>query len=172
MIDYVDIYKRIQKYGVTMEDDMPVAYRKSGRPLHDDWIAFKSTPRMKTAYKIPFPFKKIDGNQVSRWVPLQQGYPLAPGCETRLMDYWDGEKTVTIPHIEIYEEVAKIGQWSVQAAWIDDSWRPCYFTSSRRIFGKRFMQYRGLKPDTTLGDFMAWFPEASFSYMSITPDMI
>lgn len=162
MINYIDLYKKIQPHRVTKDEDMPWAYQRAnpkGRPLHDDWFMLKSTPRMSTAYKVPYPFKKIAGNQKSIWVPYQAEYPLHPEAEIRQLPWWSGSQTLIIPHIEVYEHIAKPGEWSEQAAWLDGEWVPCFYTKTSMIFGTKVKRCWGLKPDTTPGDWIAWMPE-------------
>lgn len=176
MIDYEDIYRRIQQYRITRDEDMPKAYRFSnpiGRPYHDDW-KLKGVPdvlqpwtkikRMDTSYRVPFPFIRVTGTQEPKWVPYQDGYPLAPNTEIRMMPYFNGEMAVDMPHILMMEPVPPRGKWAVSAAFIDNEWRACYYSSKLALpFGYSSYTNRGVKPDCTLGDFFCSAPEGSWN---------
>ena len=163
MINIFTLPKKIKPYRVTNDADLPAAYRQgSCRELHGDWVIFKDTPRIETAYKIPQPYKQLRGNQKSRLIPYQIGYPLVPDTKVMLADYYDGIKTISMPHILSYDPVPDVGQWGVYAALLNGEWVECFRTSKLKYFGKIWVNYFGLKPDLTLGDWMTWYPEISF----------
>lgn len=170
MINYPKLISKLQKYRAT-EEQMPFAYSKQnpqGRVLHDDWLPLtRWVPRRWTAFRVPFPFKKISGNQVPRWIPYQEGYPLVPGTAWKYMPYFDGKETLSIPHIEMYDFIPDVGQNGVFAAWLDGEWVECFHTLARPVGGCVLQWHKGLKPDSTLGDWMAWFPEAYLKWRSV-----
>lgn len=122
---------------------------------------------MDTAYKVPMPFRKIDGNAEPAFVIYDGKYPLAP--DTEVLDYsqWeqqpDGSRVLKhYPGVYTMEQIHDAGQWSRQAAFIDGEWRECYWTASSRVFGRKLVRYAGLKLDVV--DPMCWFPEASLTW--------
>lgn len=177
-----ELYDMIQRYRVRDDSLMPWAYQfanPEGRPYHNDWGIISNNPvlkvvqpwqrirRMDTAYRIPIPFLKVAGTQEpipTRW---NGTYPIAPGTPVFMRDYWDGKKTIRVPHVLSMHPVYNDG-WSRQKAWIGDDWVECYFTSSKKVFGRRLTYYYGLRPDWHHQDTMCWFPEASFSWKKVT----
>ena len=166
MIDYEDLVEAIRPYRVKDDALMPRAYQKAnpqGRPFHNDWPwPFSKIPRMETAYRVPLPFKMVDGHSVPRWMPWQEGYPEAPEAQFRVA-------TAGLPYtreVLAHDPVPAIGQSGTFAAFLNGAWMPCYYASSTYLFGRRLHTNRGLKPDLTLGDMMAWL-EASLSYTKI-----
>lgn len=174
MINHIDLIRRLQKYRVTREEDMPAAYRKGARPLHDDWPpGARWIPRMWTAYRVPYPFKLVSGNLTPKWIPYQAGYPLVPGTEIREMYYFDGVNNHDkFPHILMYDFIPKVGQSGTLAAWIDGEYRECFFTTCFRIGSRAIQYHHGAKPDSVLGDFMCWYPEGYLHWPKIRPDML
>lgn len=166
MIDYLDLARRLAGKHIKDDAEMPAAYRKGARELHDDWGVWPFTriPRRLTTYRLPMPARKVAGNAEPIWTPVQEGYPLAPDAEVRPMHYWDGSKTIIMPHVLSMHPVHPVGQWSVQAVWLDGEWRPCFETWTTRCLGRRLHHNRGLKPDLTLGDWAWNFPEASMTW--------
>lgn len=179
MIDYLDLARRLRgrslgaSFGTNLADAlMPRAYQfanPSGRPYHDDWRApwipaalqpWGRVRRMDTTFLLPLPMKLAwsTGGVRSSLVPWQPNYVggLAPGFE--LCDVGG------IPHVEVYHPVLPSGQEAIYSVWLDGQWRPCFYTSTRTVFGRRLHHNRGLKPDVTLGDFMWNFPEASLTW--------
>lgn len=165
MINPVSLYQKLKPYRVTNDADLPAAYRQgSGRELHGDWVIFKNVKRIDTAYKVPMPFKKLRGNQVPHLIPYQEGYPLVPGTDVVNAYYWDGTRSILMPHIMAYDPVPEVGQWGVYAAYLNGEWVECFRTATYpfKYFGyNRWVSYFGLKSDLTLGDWMAWLWEIS-----------
>lgn len=164
MINYPALAYRLAGRHVKRDEDMPAAYRQGARPLHDDWPpGLRWIPRRWTAYRLPMPAKKIAGNADPEWVPVQDGYPLAPDAKVETKPYYDGKATIFIPHVLTMHPRHPAGQWSRQAVWLDGAWRECYLTWTKKIFGKEVYHNRGLKPDVTLGDWLWHWPEISLT---------
>ena len=150
MINFPDLAVRLQKYRVTKDEDMPEVYRQGQRPIHDDWgipslpsamQPWTKIPRIWTAYKVPVPFKRVAGNQEPGWERYLEGYPLAPDAQVQLMPIHTISGVICVPHVLTMHPVGDIGTWSRQAAWIDGTWRECFYTSSRKFFGKKLITY-------------------------------
>ena len=163
------LWQPLQPYAIQDRSELPAVYQSGPNGLHLVWKVwpFSRIDRKHTAYKAPFPFKKTQGNQEGRWTPIQAGYPLVPDTEIRILPYYDGEKTVHVPHIFVFDPVPTIGEWSKQAAFLNGEWRECYYAKTSEVFGHRWHINYGLKPDYTLGDFMAWYPEVSSSWKKL-----
>ena len=110
------------------------------------------------------PARKIDGTASPIWTPYQEGYPLAPETEIRILPWYDGNSMVGKEHILTMHPVPPLGQWSRQAAWIDGEWRECFYSSKSVVWGYEVYRNHGVKPDVTLGDFFWAFPEASLTW--------
>lgn len=110
------------------------------------------------------PAKQIAGNVIPHWIPVQAGYPLVPDTEIKIMDYYDGTKTIKTPYIMAVDPYLKVGEWSRQAVWVDGEWIECYHAATRMLFGRKLNVNVGLRPDITLGDFLWWFPEAGLQW--------
>lgn len=162
MIDYASLFKRIQPYRVTRDEDMPAPYRRRARFLSDDFPFWPLTriPRMRRAYRLPMPPKQLEGNMEPRWHPwFSEDYPLAPEARIEDRDWYNGTDTVRVKHILSVDPVPeKAGQWSLQAVWLDGKWEPCYLTWKKKILGKVWAHNRGLRPEPA-PDTMWWFPE-------------
>src|SRR3990167_11372729 len=87
-MNLLKLYSEIQPYRVTQDEDMPEVYRKGARDSHDDWILFKGTKRINTAYKVPMPFRKIAGTQEPIWTAWNGSYPLAPDTRIQVRPYF------------------------------------------------------------------------------------
>jgi hypothetical protein len=123
---------------------------------------------MDTSYIIPFPFKMIKCNMTPHWARYQAGWPLAPGAQVENQPWWDGTQTLMVPQIMAYDPVPPVGQWGRFAAWIDGQWIECFYCSKTlQAFGKVAYTNRGLKPDTTYGDFMCNFPEGALTFSQL-----
>lgn len=176
------LYDLIQTYRVKEDLQMPLVYQNipGGRPLHDDWIMLKKTPRIETAYKIPLPFKQTKGNVLTEWMLYDGIYPLSPKTETKEIEIYinsEQEKSGRISKILTHFKVdtADLG-FSAFAAYIKGQWRECFYQYKQVIFGYRILLYAGLKQDLTVvpmpdgslkSDMMAWFPEISASLKKI-----
>ena len=178
-MNLIDISRRLAGRHVKDDTLMPAAYRKGARDLHDDWGIFPFTriPRRLTTYILPLPFVLVTawnlggGYAKPRWMPWQEGYPQAPDAQLRPAEpgtaAWDLRERFGKPierEVLAYDPVLPIGQSALFAAWIDGEYRPCYYTMTRSLFGKRLHHNRGLKPDMTYGDFACNFPEASLPW--------
>ena len=172
VINYATLLSKIRPYRVTDEHDLPWDYRSDGgkRVLHDDWLFFKSVPRINTAFMVPLPFKRIAGNAEPQWVPvLNPKWTFAPGAQIREDYPWfSGVCRAVLTMTAIHPA----GQWSRQAVWLGEKngWTECYYSRSMNVFGNRVTWYDGLKIDAPTSpnqenktDLMAWFPEASGS---------
>ena len=155
---------------------VPEVYKT--RNLHDDWIIrglpkilqpWTLIPRKWTFVGLPMPSFKIAGNADPAWIPIQQGYPLAPMAKIEDRDYFDGKEVKRIPHVLSMHPVHPTGQWSVQGVYVPKLQKiiPCYWSQSNMMFGRRLHTNGPLKPDVTLGDW-AWWLEGSFTWTKLT----
>lgn len=179
MIDFSDLARRLK--GKCVKDDalMPRAYQFSnpqGRPYHNDWglWPFTRITRMSTTYMLPLPFKLLQawGPVAPRWMPWQENYPggLAPEAQTRATILGAGSEAEArgCPReLLAYDPVLPAGQAGLFGVWLDGAYRPCFYTESKVIFGRRLHRNYWLKPDLTLGDFATNFPDASLTWTSI-----
>lgn len=168
------------------ESEMPWAYQRAnpkGRPLHDDWGVMGALPwlqpwqkiaRRDCAYRVPLPFRQIEGASEKRWVLWTQDmdYPTAPGTLIQTRPIWGNGKRYDLRHALVDVGIGE--GWRTFAAFIGGAWVPCFREYHRRIFGRRFAYYNGLKQDITVSleadgstksDLMAWFPEVSTSWI-------
>lgn len=139
-------------------DNFPEVY-KTTRPLHDDWPwPFSLIPRRWTGLCLMMPPLKVAGNAEARWIPVQDGYPLAPDAQTRTRE--DGQREVWG-----MDPVHPAGQWSVQSFYSARLKRrlPCYYSFSKMVFGRRLHFNGPLKPDVTKGDW-CWWLECSLTW--------
>ena len=170
MINHITLVKKLKAFGHPPDTWLPWDYQRAnpkGRWLHDDWVLFKSTPRISTAYAVPLPFKKIAGNAEPVWMPIRNpAYPLAPGAETKVAPFNFGDGTKDYRWVLTMMSIHDAGFWSRQTAFIGGAWVECYYTRSWSIFGKRFTWYDGLKLDQD-GP-MCWYPEASASLKNLS----
>ena len=144
-----------------MENELPEVYRTQ-RPLHDDWPwPFSYIPRRWTGLCLAMPPKKVSGNQEPRWIPVQEGYPLAPDADIRVNS--DGKREILA-----MDPVPSAGQWSIQSFYSFKLKKriPCYFAFSKMLFGRRLHFNGPIKPDTTQGDWF-WWTECSLSWTKI-----
>ena len=115
---------------------------------------------MDTTFHLPMPMRleRAWGGVKPVWVKWQDGYlgGESPGAVFR--DVLDSREVLA------YDPVLVAGQAAVYSVWLDGKWRPCYYTSSRMVFGRRLHTNRGLKPDITRGDWHWAWPEASLSW--------
>ena len=172
---YPRLFPMIQEYRVRDEKLLPIAYQNipGGRPKHDDWALFKSTPRIENAYRIPLPLKGLTPNIKQVWKPWDPKYPTAPGTKLDMLQYHPSMSPILHALIDYAED-----GWSEFAFWHHDKWVPCV-TQYKRTFvipfvGKRTLKmYHGLKADVTVvpmgdgtikSDVMAWLEPA----MSLT----
>lgn len=166
MINYSKLYDAIQPYKIRRDEDMPWVYQAAnpnGRPLHDDWLLFKSKPRIDTAYQIPVPFVRLDGNAQYIETPIKPGYPIAPGTPVVMKEYLSEAGPVVVPWVWTMHPIHPAGQWSKQGAYISGVLTECYHSKSIGILGNRVTWYHGLKADWKFEDQMVWMWEASFS---------
>ncbi len=172
---YPRLYQLTEEYRPT-EAQMPIAYQNipGGRPLHDDWALFKSTPRILTARRIPLPLKQISGNRIPTWMLWDPSYPTVPGTQIMDREYYPG--CPKLPHALV--DCAGYG-WSEFAAYLHDEWVPCFKQYHGVFFGKRLSFYNGLKQDVTVAppdatrttiksDLMGWL-EPAMSFVKETP---
>ncbi len=176
MINYLSLYRRLQKYRVTKDEDMPWAYRKAnpnGRPHHNDWGIMSDNPILKflqpwqriprswSAYRCPLPLR-IEGPKEVRAIPWDGKYPLVSRTEVfdKRTEFWDGEKVVpiTLPHVNVdFQGYGKTKFY----AFLDGEWVHCG-NGIKRDFKipfykppfykiRRWYWYDGLKQDTTMG---------------------
>lgn len=128
---------------------------------------------MDTSYRLPLPFRAVEtwGIWGPRWMPWQEGYPLAPGMILRPMQEggaaWDlatrWGKPIT-REVLAYDPVPPKGCGGIFAAWLGNQWVECYYARTDILpFGRILTHNRGLKPDMTWGDLMANFPEISLT---------
>lgn len=189
MINYLDLARRLkgkslgaqERAGIlTLEEAdalMPWAYRRSnpnGRFFHDDWgirgLPLSIQPwtkirRMDTWYRLPLPFKLIwsKGDVRPSWEPWQEGYPMSSIIQLR-----DAPPGARAPREFLtYHPVLALGQSALFAAEIDGEWMPAYYTTSKKVFGRRLHINGICKFDVTLGDFGCQFPDASSTYKEI-----
>jgi hypothetical protein len=181
LINYADLAARLAGKHVRREEDLPFAYRKGQRPLHDDWSIWPFTriPRAWTWYRMPMPFKCLEANYAPRWMPWQEGYPEAPEAQFRDAApgalVWSSEKVGYIQlarEVLAYDPVPAVGGRAKFAVWLDGKWRECYHTSTVimqiPLVGLRRVHRNGiLKFDITHGDFGCQFPDASFSLQKV-----
>lgn len=177
MINHISLVKALKKFGHPPVEWLPKDYWPTdmgggGRTLHDDWaIPFlRSIPRLDTAYAIPLPFRKIEGNGQPVLMPVvNDDYPIIEGTPIIMRDAWDPVKGVTrsVRHVETMMSVHPLDPkgprtvWSRQEAFINGIWTECFYTRSVNIFGSKWLWYDGLKLDAD-GP-MCWYPEASAS---------
>lgn len=181
------LYDLIQPYRVTDDKLMPWAYQfanPQGRPYHNDWGVMSSNPimkaiqpfqkikRMDCAYRIPLPAKITHGAKCQEWQPWEDGYPLAPGAQVKDRPIWDGTRSVMAPHILL--DVSLDG-CTTYAGFIAGEWRDCFTRYQKKIFGRMFKYYNGLKPDVGVtfdeslklkSDCMWWFPEVAATWIT------
>ena len=175
-----NLYDKLEKYRPT-EAQMPWAYQianPKGRPLHNDWALMKSTPRIETARRSPYPQRIKKGAKVQNWYPLDPTYPLSPGAVIEVRDYWVEGKTYKLPHILI-DDAVDGGGWTEFEAWIDGEWVPACKRFSKVIGGRMFKHYQGYKCDTTVdvkangdtytlvSDVMGWIEFPTFSWNKV-----
>lgn len=174
---YPRLYKLTEEYR-PMRAQMPLSYQDipGGRPLHDDWALWKSTPRIDSARRIPLPLKQIGGECLPAWMMWDMTYPQSPGLQISDREYYPGKH---FPHALV--DCAGEG-WSEFAFWHHDHWEPCLVQYKKTIdipfVGKRVLKfYHGLKQDVTVGppdqyhdyvksDLMGWLEPA----MSLTKE--
>lgn len=158
------LYDAIQTYRVKDDALMPEEYREGNRPLHDDWAFFKSVRRMDCAYRVPLPFRVIEGSFTRAWMLFDPAYPLSPGAETKT----EGGL--------LYVLTDRGGYGLVKyEAFIGGTWRPVFTKYTRVILGKRLSWYKGLHQDNHVSppengkpirsDLMCWFPELAMSWI-------
>jgi len=163
-----ELLKKLEPYKITRDEDMPWVYQKAnpvGRWKHDDWIAFKNTPRMETAYRIPQPYKMVAGNAIPEETPLPLDYPLVPGAAFEIKPWTNGQgfeenkKWVWMIH-----PVQPAGKWARLACYLPDgTWVECFQTYSFNFFGNKIPVYEGIKHDPHPVDCMCWSREMSIS---------
>ena len=144
-------------------DLIPEVY-KTRRPLHDDWgiWPFTRIPRAWTFFGLPMPPTICAGTSSPSNIPIQRNYPLAPDA-ILWSDPNSGELQVMSAH-----PVPPPGQWHILSVYIPRLGRiPCFIATSIRFGAYRLHLNLGLKPDVTLGDWIWWFPEASFTIKRI-----
>lgn len=174
---YPRLYWLTRGYRPT-EAQMPLSYQNvpGGRPLHDDWAIFKSTPRIDSARRIPLPLRQISGACIPTWIVWDVDYPRSPNLQVEEREYYPGK---VFPHALV--DYAGDG-WSMFAFWHHDRWIPCVWQYKRTInipfMGRRVLKfYHGLKQDVTVGvpnehhsyvksDLMGWLEPA----MSLTKE--
>lgn len=168
---------------------MPWAYQfanPNGRPYHDDWgimsknkilqffQPYQKIKRMDCAYKLPLPFKIINGPITKEWRLWDTTYPTVPGTPIEFKDYYTIAGKFSLPHALTDE--AGYGL-TTYAAYIDGEWVECFSQYHKKIGSKRLSYYRGLKQDLTVGfhedwslksDLMCWFPELSVTFIKET----
>jgi len=160
---------------MTSEAGMP----GGGREWHDDWgIMLKDkrprwwqpwqyVRRIKNAFMIPLPMKRIAGNSPYETIRVSnERYPILPETKIGQVKHWDDkkQKTVLARTCKTMMSIAKPGKWFVSAAYLDGEWIPCYWAWTLKVpfTSKVIKMYSGLKIDED-GP-MAWFPEVSLSY--------
>lgn len=195
-IDVIDLARRLQgrSLGSLPQEQadalMPESYRFSnpnGRPYHDDWAMAGVSPvlqpqtrvrRMDTTYMLPLPLKLVwsKGGVKPNWIAWQEGYPGggSPDAQFRPMDpsgaAYDLATRFGKPitrEVLAYDPVLPPGAAALFAVYLDGEWRPCYYTATAEVLGKRVYYNFGLKPDMTWGDFMTNWPEASLTFKEI-----
>lgn len=137
------------------KDNFPEVY-KTNRPLHDDWPwPFSLIPRRWTGLELMMPPHKVMGNASPRWIPIQEGYPLAPDA------LLNEAKTL----VWGMDPVHPMGEWSVQSFYSHRLGRriPCYYSFSKMFFGRRLHFNGPVKPDVTHGDWF-WWVEMSLTW--------
>lgn len=183
------LFDAIQPYRVNDDKLMPWSYQvanPNGRPLHNDWgimtsnpilkfiQPFQSIPRMSCAYRVPLPFKQVEGASVKQWMLWDTSYPTSPDTPIENKDIWDGVKTQNLPHV--LADCAVGDGWSSFAVNLNGEWVKCFTQYHKVIAGKRLAYYNGLKQDITVtfdenlkvkSDLMAWFPEISTSWIKV-----
>lgn len=179
LINYVDLARRLIGRSVKNDAQMPWAYQfanPNGRPYHDDWTVWPFTriKRMDTTFMLPMPMKLVwsKGAVLPRWAPWQENYSGGTAPNAKIRRALPGTEAYArniLYEIEVYDPVLPVGQAAVYAVWLDNEWRPCYYTSTQTLFGRRLYTNRGVKPDVTYGDFMWNYPEMSLTYNKISP---
>ncbi len=170
MINFLTLPGKLAPYKVTDETQLPLDYRTGRRPLHDDWVVFKSVPRIKTAFRVPLPFRKIAGNGEPVLMPVMDDtYPILDGTPIEMKMGWDNilKKDRMMRHVWTMMSVHALDPngprsvWSRQEACLSGVWTESFYTRSVRVFGSKWMCYAGLKIDQD-GP-MAWMWEFSAS---------
>lgn len=178
------LYDMIQPYKVTDPAQMPWTYQAAnpvGRPLHDDWIILKDTPRIVTAYRIPLPYR-IEGSSTcfkhQSWVTWDTTYPTVPGTDVEVKPVWTSWGVFNLPQVLL--DVQDSGDCTYDM-FIGGVWHPEFKKFTANIFGKEFSLYEGLHCDTTVevpdaldhtqtpSDMMCWWPEYAASYVTPQP---
>lgn len=196
MINWYKLIKALKKFGNPPVSDIPRDYWPKdmiseaglpggGREQHDDWgIMLKDSDgkfigkpvwwqpwqyirRIKNAFMIPLPMKRIAGNSPYETIHITNSrYPVLPGTELGEAIRWDDkkQKNVKVRTCESMMSIAKPGKWFVSAAYLNGEWVPCYWARTIQLpFTKKVIKlYAGLKIDED-GP-MAWFPEVSASF--------
>jgi hypothetical protein len=179
MINYPALYSALKKVGhppVTwlQKNYQPVSMGGGGMEKHNDWVVGKWVPRIKTAYPVCLPFLPVAGNVEPTLQPIfNPDYPIAPGFKTEMHDYWDGEKTIQLPHILTMTATHdKPGQWSRQKAYFQGTgWLECFYSSVTKVpfMKQKMLFYYGFKLD--IGDLsggpMGWMFEQSISFKDL-----
>ena len=176
MINFIDLYRRIQPYRIHDDSELPWVYQKAnpvGRPNHGDWEIpwlpsfiqpWGKISRLSTAYKAPFPFEMIAGNATKVEVPLPMDYPTVPGVNYEIKPWYDGEKNVDKKWVWAVEPIQPAGHWALLAVSLPGGLlEPCFYTRSVAVLGNKIPVYYGLKPDYHPVDSCAWMWEASLS---------
>ncbi len=162
------LYDAIQPYRVTEDELMPWAYQRAnpqGRPLHDDWALLKGVTRMECAYRVPLPYKVIEGEYTREWLLFDPAYPKAPGTPGKIVD-------------GLYYVLTDRGGYGLvkYAAFINGDWRHVFTKYTRRTwFGKRLSWYTGLHQDNHVSlpdaagilrsDLMCWLEPFAMSWV-------
>lgn len=167
------LYDLCEPYRVTDEALMPEEYRfPDGRYTHDDWFFGKNILRKDCAYRVPLPFKVIEGPHHEEWIPFAEDYPMSPDTQTKRMDVWTVNGVVK----DVLHVLADYGDHGLvkYAAFISGEWRHVFTKYTGLWFGKRLSWYWGLHQDlcvswradlSTRSDLMAWFPEVACSWV-------
>lgn len=170
-------YDLVQPYRVKDDALMPLAYRRpAGRFLHDDWAVFKDTPRISTAYRVPLPFKQVQGSCSPQWLLWDPSYPASPNLRIENRDYSTAWGVINRPHALVDQAVEGSG-YATFAAWLDGKWVPVFQSYRKVIFGRLLAKYTGgLKQDVTVtpqpdgsikSDIMGWWDPSSLSYNKV-----
>lgn len=179
------LFDAIQPYAITSDAQMPLAYQKAagGRWLSNDWgllwlpsylQPWQKIPRMDRAYRPPMPFKQTSGKGSKQWMLCDPSYPLSPGAQTMMRDFFTVNGTFSLLHVLV--DVADDDGWAVFAGFIGGVWRPRTFIQYHKLIniplvGPRTVKfYWGFRPDITVSaplaaggpirsDVAGWFPE-------------
>ena len=162
---YPGLAEKIASYKVTRDSDMPPPYRQgTGRERHSDWLLFKSTPRIDTAYKCPLPFRMIRGNAKLVRVPIPLDYPLVPGTPIDIENWYDGKNNVPKKWILTAEPIQPAGKWGEFAVYLPNGkYEPCFKTRSVWTPTGKVPLYLGLRHDVHPIDACCWMWELSAS---------